>query len=188
VVEDPVVDPSFMAEGEAVPEHFLAWLYGISALVLGAAVWSAMVAVSGPWALPAVPALGWMIAWACRYGGRRTDTFVRVVAWVLVPAGVLLALFAFSTFSVTQTSPVSGFQLPTVGLEYVRLFTEPPWLGSAAILLALAGAGRALRDRPARPATARRARRPMGLVEGTRLGAPRSAADRSGSRDRKSVV
>lgn len=165
-----------------MPEHLLASLYGISALALGAAVWSAMVALSGPWALPAVPGLGWMIAWACRYGGRRTDTFVRALAWLLGLAGVLLALFAFSAFSVTQTSPDSGFQLPAVGLEYLRLFAEPPWLGSAAVLLALAGARRALRDRPTRQTTARPIHGSVRLVQGASPDAPRGAADDSGAR------
>ena len=138
-----------------VPEHFLASLYGVFALILGATVWSAMASVFGAWALPAAPGLGWLIAWTCRYGGRRTDAFVRVVAWVLALAGVLLALFAFSAFSVTEGSPDSGFRLRAVGLEYQRLFAEPPWLGSAAVLLTLLGAWFALRDRPLRRMTAR---------------------------------
>jgi hypothetical protein len=148
------VNPSFGPEGEVVPEHFLASLYGLFALALGAAVWSAMAAVFGAWSLPAAPGLGWLIAWACRYGGRRTDTFVRAAAWVLACAGALIALFAFSAFSVTQTSPDSGFQIRAVGLEYLRLFTEPPWFGSAALLLALAGPWRLL----ARPLEQVRAR------------------------------
>jgi hypothetical protein len=157
-------------EGEVVPEHSLALLYGIFALALGATVWSAMAAVSGPWALPAAPGLGWMIAWGCRYGGRRSDTFVRAAAWALALAGVLLALFAFSAFSVTQTSPDSGFQFHAVGLEYLRLFAEPPWLGSAAVLLALGGARRALRDRPSRRTTARPVRESMHGIEGASPG------------------
>jgi hypothetical protein len=136
--------------GPVGPEHCLALLHGMVALALGATVWSGMAAVFGVWSLSAVPGLGWMVAWACRHGGRRTDTFVRVAAWLLAIAGVLLALFEFSAFSVTQGSPDSGFRLRAVGLEYLRLFAEPPWFGSAAVLLALAGAWRALRDRPAR--------------------------------------
>jgi hypothetical protein len=137
------------------PEHFLASLYGILALVLGTTVWSAMAAVFGQWSLLAVPGLGWLIAWACRYGGRRADTVVRVAAWLLALAGVLVALFMFSAFSVTQSSPDSGFRFRAVGLGYLGLFAEPPWFGSAAVLLALAGAWSALRDRPSRRATAR---------------------------------
>jgi hypothetical protein len=124
------------------PEHFLALLHGFFALALGATVWSAMAAVFGVWSLPTAPGLGWLIAWACRYGGRCADTVVRATAWLLALAGVLLALFVFSAFSVTQSSPDSGFLLHAVGLEYLRLFAEPPWFGSAAILLALAGAWR----------------------------------------------
>ena len=168
--------------GQIVPEHLLAVLYGIFALALGAAVWSGMAAVFGAWSLPAVPGLGWMIAWACRYGGRRTDAFVRAVAWLLPLAGILLALFAFSAFSATQSSPDSGFRLHAVGLEYLRLFAEPPWFGSAAVLLALAGARRALHDRPSRRADTRLARESMLTVEGARPGAPRSAAGESSSR------
>jgi hypothetical protein len=91
--------------------------------------------------------LGWMIAWSCRHGGRRADTFVRAVAWLMALAGALLALFTFSAFSVTQTPPDSGLRLQSVGLECLRLFAEPPWFGSAAVSLALAGAWSALCDR-----------------------------------------
>jgi len=136
-----------------VPEHFLALLYGGFALALGATVWSAMAAVFGVWSLPAAPGLGWLVAWACRHGGRRTDAFVRSAAWLLALAGVLLALLAFSAFSAAQGSPDSGFRLRAVGLECLRLFAEPPWFGSAAVLLALAGARRVLLDRPSRRAT-----------------------------------
>ena len=165
-----------------VPEHFLASLYGILALVLGAAVWSAMAAVFGVWSLVAVPGLGWLIAWACRYGGRRTDAFVRAVAWLLAFAGVLLALFVFSAFSATQSSPDSGFRFRAVGLEYLGLFAEPPWFGSAAVLLALAGARRALRDRPSRRATRRQVLEPVRTVAAVRPGAPRAAGEEPSSR------
>jgi len=164
------------------PEHFLASLHGIFALALGVAVWSAMAAVFGGWSLPAAPGLGWLIAWACRYGGRRTDAFVRVAAWLLALAGVLLALFVFSAFSVTQGSPDSGFRFHAVGLEYLRLFAEPPWFGSAAVLLALVGTWRAVRDRPARRVTAHPTLELEYTVAGARPGVPRAAADESGSR------
>jgi hypothetical protein len=144
------VDSSFVAEAEAGPEHFLASFYGVFALLLAAAAWSGMAAVFGPWSLAAAPGMGWLIAWACRYGGRRTDTIVRATAWLLGLAGTLLALLAFSAFSVSQTSPDSGLGLRAVALDYLRLFAEPPWFGSAAIVLAMAGVGRALRDQPAR--------------------------------------
>jgi hypothetical protein len=165
-----------------VPEHFLAALYGLFAIALGATVWSAMAAVFGVWALSAAPGLGWLIAWTCRYGGRRTDAFVRVAAWLLALAGVLLALFAFSAFSVTQSSPDSGFRLHSVGLEYLRLFAEPPWFGSAAVLLALAGTRHALRDRPSRRAAVRPALEWGSAAGGIRPGAPRTAAEDPGSR------
>ena len=181
-VEDPLVDPCLTEEGEAGPEHFLASFYGLLALSLGATVWSAMAAVFSLWSLLAVPGLGWLIAWACRYGGRRTDTFVRAAAWLLAVAGVLLGLFAFSAFSVTQTSPDSGFQVRPVAFEYLRLFAEPPWFGSAAVLLALAGVWRALRDPPSRRTAARSGRRSAPVFERARPGALRAAADESASR------
>jgi hypothetical protein len=164
------------------PEHFLAMLHGVFALALGATVWSAMAAVFGAWSLTAAPGLGWLVAWACRYGGRRTDAFVRVAAWLLALAGVLLALFVFSAFSVTQSSPDSGFPLHAVGLEYLRLFAEPPWFGSAAVLLALAGVRRALRDRPARRVTACPVLESVLTVAGARPGVTQDAAEESGSR------
>jgi hypothetical protein len=160
-----------VAEDEAGPEHFLASFYGSFALLLAAAVWSAMAAVFGPWSLPAAPGMGWLIAWACRYGGRRADTFVRATAWLMGFAGTLLALLVFSAFSVTQTSPDSGFDSRAVALEYLRLFAEPPWFGSAAVLLALAGVRRALREGPA-PRTGRR----LELVPAAAPGLPASGA------------
>jgi len=150
VTENPSMGNPSVEVDQTVPEHFLAALYGIFALALGATVWSAMAAVFGAWSLPVVPGLGWLIAWACRYGGRRTDAFVRVVGWLLALGGVLLALFAFNAFSVTQCSPDSGFRLQVVGLEYLRLFAEPPWFGSAAVLLAMIGTWCAL-ARPSVP-------------------------------------
>jgi hypothetical protein len=140
-----------------------------------ATVWSGMAAILGVWSLPAVPGLGWLIAWACRYGGRCADAVVRGTAWLLSLAGALLALFVFSAFSVTQSSPGSGFRLHAVGLEYLRLFAEPPWFGSAAVLLALTGAWRALSARPARPATARPVLDLECTVADTRPGASRAA-------------
>jgi hypothetical protein len=145
----------------AVPEHFLAALYGASALALGAAVWSAMAAVFGAWSLAVVPGLGWMVAWACRYGGRRDDSFIRAAAWLLALAGVLLALLLLSVFSVTQTSLDPGSRSREIGLEYLRLFAEPPWFGSVAVLLTLAGAWRALRVRSSRSETTSRVREAM---------------------------
>jgi hypothetical protein len=171
------------AEPDSIaPEHFLASLYGVFALALGAALWSAMAALFGVWSLPAVPALGWLVAWACRHGGRRTDAFVRGAAWFMATAGVLFALFAFSAFSVTQGSPDSGFGLRAAGLECWRLFAEPPWFGSAAVLLALAGARRALRDRPARRAGARPALELPRPVVAASPGALRTAVKEPGSR------
>jgi uncharacterized membrane protein len=165
-----------------VPEHFLAGLYGFVALALGAAVWSAMAAVFGAWSLSAVPGLGWLTAWACRHGGRRTDVFVRAVAWLLALAGVLLALFAFSVFSATLGSPDSGFRLHAVGLEYLRLFAEPPWFGLAAVLLALAGAWLALRDHPRRRATGRPVVELAPMVADSLPRPPRAVEEESGSR------
>jgi hypothetical protein len=176
-MDTPSAEPDPIA-----PEHFLAALYGFSALALGAAVWSAMAVLFGVWSLPAVPGLGGLVAWACRYGGRCTDTIVRATAWLLALAGVLLALFAFSAFSVTQGAPDSGFGLLAVGLECWRLFAEPPWFGSAAVLLALAGARRALRDRPARRAAARPTLELPRTAIGVSPGAPRAASNGSGSR------
>jgi hypothetical protein len=180
--EDPLMETPSAEVGQPVPEHFLASLYGILALVLGATVWSAMAAVFGAWSLPVVPGLGWLVAWACRYGGRRTDGFVRVAAWLLALAGVQLALLMFSVFSATLGSPDSGSGLRSVGLEYLRLFAEPPWFGSAAVILALAGARRALRDLPARRTAGRPALELACPIDGARPGAPRSAAKDPGSR------
>ena len=171
-----------MEEEEVVPEHFLASLYGLVALVLGAAVWSAMAVLGGPWALPLVPGLGWMVAWACRHGGRRPDTFVRSAAWVLALAGTLLALLALSVFSVTQASPDTGFDARAVGREYLRLFAEPPWFGSAAILLTLAGARRALRDRRPSRVLPRPVRALFRGAADNRRGASGTASRESGSR------
>jgi hypothetical protein len=170
-VENALVDSSFVAEDEARPEHFLASFYGTFALLLAAAVWSAMAAVFGPWSLAAAPGMGWLIAWSCRYGGRRADTFVRATAWLLGFAGTLLALLVFSAFSVTQTSPDSGFDSRAVALEYLRLFAEPPWFGSAAVLLAMAGVRRALRVGPDR-----RASHGLELAPVAALGLPASVA------------
>ena len=176
------MNPLLADEGEASPEHFLASFYGIFALALGATVWSGLAAIFGPWSLPAAPGLGWMIAWACRHGGRCTDSFVRVAGWLLGIVGVLFALFVFTTFSVTQSSPDSGLQLRAVGIEYLRLFAEPPWFGSVAVLLTLAGARCALRD----PGPRRRATRPARKQtrENARVGADRpiTAAAEPGSR------
>jgi hypothetical protein len=171
------------AEAEpVVPEHFLAALHGVFALALGATVWSAMAAVFGVWSLPAAPGLGWMIAWACRHGGCCADTVVRATAWLMALAGALFALFVFSVFSVTQSSPDSGFLLHTVGIEYLRLFAEPPWFGSAALLLTLAGALRALRDRPSRRASVRPGLGLARAAAGTCPGVPRAAVEEPVSR------
>ena len=182
MVDNPLMDPSFTEEGEAGTEHFLASLYGVFALALGAAVWSAMAVVFGPWSLLAAPCLGWLVAWACRYGGRRTDTFVRANGWVLALAGCLAALFAFSAFSATQASPDSGFPLRVVATEYLRLFTEPPWFGSCSVLLVLAGAWRALRDPSPRCRADRSGRSPVRALEAAGARAARTAPDEPGSR------
>lgn len=176
-VENPSVDPSPIEESESGPEHFLAALHGTLAVLLGATVWSAMAAVFGLWSLPAAPGLGWLVAWACREGGRRMDPFVRISACLLSLAGGLLALSAFSVFSVTQSSPDSGFQIRAVALEYLRLFAEPPWFGSATVLLTLAGAWRALRGPSSlRPAAIRTGERQVPAPGGAHPGAPRAAA------------
>jgi hypothetical protein len=180
--EDHPVNSSSTEAGQIVPEHFLALLYGIVALALGATVWSAMAAVFGAWSLLVAPGLGWVVAWACRYGGRRTDALVGAVAWLLALAGVLLALFAFSAFSTTQASPDSGFGLHAIGLEYLRLFAEPPWFGSASVLLALAGARRALRDRPSGRKGVRLVQESGLAIVGSRPGAPRGTEEESGAR------
>jgi hypothetical protein len=144
------VDPTDSQQGEVVPEHFLALLYGFTALLLGGAVWSAMPPLFGVLSLLAAPGLGWLIGWASRHGGRVTDTFIRTLAWLMALAAALLSLLISLAFMVTQTSPDAGFQLRDVGVEYVRLFTEPPWFGSLAVILTLAGTWRALNDRPTR--------------------------------------
>lgn len=159
------MDASFAEADPTPPEPFLALLHGCFALLLGAAVWSAMAVIFGAWSLPAAPALGWMIAWACRYGGRRSDALVRAEAWLLALGGIVLALFAYSAFSVTQSSPDSGFRLQAIALECLGLLTDPPWFGSAAVLLALAGARRALRAGPPRRASARPVPESSGAAE-----------------------
>lgn len=158
--ENTAVNPGGAAKSEVVPEHFLALLYGSGALVLGAAVWSAMAVLFGLWSLLAAPGLGWLIGWACRYGGRREDSFIRTSAWLLSAAGALSALFVQSAFSVTQSSPDAGFQARAVGLEYWRLFADPPWFGSATMLLALAGTWRVLRPHQRATEAARHAGAP----------------------------
>jgi hypothetical protein len=151
---------------DVVAEHFLASLYGSAAAVLVAVVWSSVAAVFGLWSLLAAPGAGWLIGWACRHGGRRLDTAVRVTGWLLSASGAALALLAFSAFSAGQASPDAGLQLRVLGVEYLRLFAEPPWFGSAAVLLALNGTSRALRDRPSGRAVARQVRSLPGLGEG----------------------
>jgi len=153
--ENTAVNSGAVGKSEVIPEHFLALLYGLGALVLGAAVWSAMAVLFGLWSLLAAPGLGWLIGWACRYGGRREDSFIRTSAWLLSAAGALSALFVQSAFSLTQASPDAGFQVRAAGLEYWRLFADPPWFGSATLLVALAGAWRALRVGPPATETAR---------------------------------
>ncbi|HVP14313.1 MAG TPA: hypothetical protein VMS88_02140 [Terriglobales bacterium] len=133
------------SEPEPVPEHFLALLYGFAAVLLGAAVWSGIGVLSNLWSLLAVPGMGWIIGWSCLHGGRRGDTFIRASAWVLTVLGVVLGLFAQSAFSVVLGSPDSEFQARAAVLECWHSFAEPPWFGSASVLLALFGASRALR-------------------------------------------
>jgi len=164
------------------PEHFLAVLHGLAALVLGAAVWSALAALFGPWSLLVAPGLGWLVAWACRYGGRRPDGFVKGAAWLMAPAGVSLALLAFSAFSVTQSPPDSSQRLRSIGVVYAGLFTEIPWSGSVAVLLALAGAWFALREGPARLGTSRAAVGPTRVIAGERSVGPRPTGEEAGSR------
>lgn len=137
---DPVFDPP----AEAMPERSLAALHGLVALAIGAFVWSGAAAVFGMWALPVAPALGWLVAWSCRYGGRSLDTAVRVIAWLLSLAAVLAALAAVMVFSALQGSH-AGLDARQVLAGSWALFAEPPWFGSAAVLLTLVGAGRALR-------------------------------------------
>jgi hypothetical protein len=149
--ENDVVASVPGSDPDPVPEHFLALLYGSAAVLLGAAVWSGIGVLSGLWSLLAVPGLGWMIGWSCLHGGRREDTFIRLSAWALTVLGAVLALFAQSAFAVVLGSPDSEFQTHAAVLECWRSFAEPPWFGSASVLLALFGTSRALR-RP-RPAT-----------------------------------
>ncbi len=152
------MEPLFETSEEAVPEHSLAALHGLGALVVGAAAWSGAAAVFGPWALPAAAGLGWLVAWSCRYGGRALDTPIRVIAWLLSLAAVLSGLAALSVFSVLQAAPDASLDPRQEVAGAWSLFAEPPWFGSAAVLLALVGAGRALRvPAPPRPAAAERA-------------------------------
>jgi hypothetical protein len=182
MVENPPVDTNPAEAGRSVPEHFLAMLYGLVALGLGAAAWSGMAAVFGVWSLPAAPGLGWMIAWACRYGGRHADRSIHALAWSLASTGVLLALALFSAYTSAQVSPDSGPRVRALLHEGLRLFTEPPWLGSGALLLALAGARRALQERPPRRTDTRAIAGPKRDPVGTRIAASDPEQGKAASR------
>lgn len=129
---------------EPVAEHFLAVSYGLGAALLGAAAWSGAAAVFDGWALLAAPGVGWLAGWACSYGARRPDGFSRAASWVLGTVGILAGLVAYCAFSVVQAAPDSGLTPGLLGTELVALLSAPPWFGSAAVVLALAGVPRAL--------------------------------------------
>jgi hypothetical protein len=144
------MDARFEVRGEARPERFLAALYGVIAMVLGGGTWSAIGALFGPWSLLAAPGPGWLVGWACRHGARRMDTLIRVIAWLESLAAVLAGLLALSAFTVIQSSPDSGLSLGAVGSGCLRMFSEPPWLGAAAVLLGMIGTWHSLREADAR--------------------------------------
>ena len=135
---------------EPVAEHFLAVSYGLGAAMLGAAVWSGAAAVFDGWALLAAPGVGWLAGWGCSHGARRPDEFSRAAAWVLGTLGILSGLAAYCAFSVVQAAPGSGLTARVLGTELVALVSEPPWFGSAAVVLALAGVPRALAGQASR--------------------------------------
>jgi hypothetical protein len=149
MVENTAVNDPHLREEAPVAEHSIAVLYGGAAATLGALVWSGAAAVFGAWAVPAAFGVGWMAGWACRYGGRRADEFVRSSAWLLGAGGGLLGLLLVCAFSTVGASPDSGLQAEAVRAELLRYLSAPPWLGSAALLLALAGVSRSLRGEPA---------------------------------------
>jgi hypothetical protein len=135
---------------EPAAEHFLAVLYGLAAALLGACVWSGAAAVFDEWSLPAAPGVGWLAAWACSHGARRPDGFSRSASWILGALGIASGLLAYCVFSVAQASPDSGLRADILWSEYLRLLYAPPWFGSAAVLLGLAGVPRALAGRQRR--------------------------------------
>lgn len=146
------MDFSTRTDAEVVPEHFLAFLYGVGGMLLGTAVWSGVAVVYEPLSWLLAPALGWMVGWAARYGGRRADPPIRATAILLSLCAALAGLFVTSAFASTQVSPDAGFQPRQAWHEYVRIFLEMPWLGDVVVVLTLVGAWWALRV-PARPGT-----------------------------------
>ena len=147
-VENTVVDPSNDTGAAPAGEHFLAVLCGLGGALLGALAWSGAAALFDEWSLLAAPGIGWLAAWSCSYGARRPDAFSRSASWVLGALGVVSGLAAYSAFSVAQASSGSGLPAGLVGAELLRLLSSPPWFGSSAVLLALAGVPRALPGRP----------------------------------------
>lgn len=125
-------------------EHYLAVFCGLGGALLGACVWSGAAAVFDEWSLLGAPGVGWLAAWSCSYGARRPDGFSRSASWVLGTAGIVSGLAAYCAFSVAQASPYSDLRADIVGGELLRLISAPPWFGSVAVLLALAGVPRAL--------------------------------------------
>ncbi len=154
-------------------EHSLAVLHGLGGALLGAAVWSGAAAVFDAWSLLAAPGVGWLAAWSCSRG-TRPDGFGRAASWVLGTVGILCGLLAYCAFSVAHASPDSEFQLQVLGAEYLRLLSAPPWFGSAAVLLALAGVPRALAARAPRASLT-----PVPRPERLPAPAPRRASDES---------
>jgi hypothetical protein len=139
------MDDLFAAPEEAVPEHSLAALHGLAALVVGTFAWSGAAALFGGWSLLAAPGLGWLVAWACRYGARRMSAGVRAIAWSLSIGSALAGLAALATFSVLQASPDAGLDGRGVAEAAWSLFAAPPWFGSFVVLLVMPGTSRALR-------------------------------------------
>ncbi len=128
-------------------EHYLAVFYGLGGALLGACVWSGAAAVFDEWSLLAAPGVGWLAAWSCSYGARRPDGFSRSASWVLATAGIVSGLAVYCAFSLAQASPYSDLRVDAVGGELLRLISAPPWFGSVAVLLAIAGVPRALAGR-----------------------------------------
>jgi hypothetical protein len=140
---------------DPVPERSLAAACGLGALLVGAFSWSGAAAVLGAWSLPLAPALGWLVAWSCLHGGRRASAGVRVIAWLLSIAAALAGLAALAAFSAYQAAPDAGVDGRAMAEACRGLFAAPPWFGSVAVLLAMAGTSRALRGARSAPASNR---------------------------------
>lgn len=148
------MEPPREVDEEVVADRLLTVLHGLGGMLLGALVWSGAAAVFDAWSLPAAPGVGWLVAWSCARGARRPDPFARSAAWVLGALGAVLALLAYCAFTASQASPGTGLPPATVLAELLRLLSAPPWFGSAAVLLALAGVPRGLPRQSPRPAAA----------------------------------